>query len=254
MWKCIFVALFATVSCTSIAQSAPPSESPPTGAPPPVAIAPGSSASAARAVPTGYGTAVAPTCIATAAAARPGSAPKYLSKADHLRIAAEHLKAAGRDEEAGRVRLMETEERSRSESACIQVDIRMIEISLTKLGQLSTVRYGGPKDMSALDFFTKLSSESQVPGNAGCIASPNSKLAALIDAIRKDDCGKVLAEPSLMTTSGRPASVHVGGEVGYRVKDDQGKDCVEFLEYGLARTYLRLFCLAIAFSWMPRLR
>jgi Flp pilus assembly secretin CpaC len=235
MRKYLFVTLFATVICPGLAQCAPPPDSPSTGAAQPAAVAPTMSGGATTAAPTGYGTTAAPNYLDDAAPVRPGpgSSGPFLSKADHLRVAAEHLKAAGRDEEARRVRLMEAEERSRPENAIIRVDLRMIEISLTKLAEVSAARYGGLKDESALDLLTKLNSANKLPGSENQFASPNPKLIALIESLLKDHLAIPRAEPTFMMTSGRPAYIHEGGEVGYRVKDSQGKDSVEFIEYGI---------------------
>jgi len=57
-------------------------------------------------------------------------------------------------------------------------------------------------------------------------------LRSLIEALRKDDLIRVLAEPTLMTLAGRPASLRVGGELPYRTKDSQGKYVTKFKEYG----------------------
>jgi hypothetical protein len=49
----------------------------------------------------------------------------------------------------------------------------------------------------------------------------------------------MVSEPSLVVVPGRPSCVHVGGEFSYRVKDSQGKEVLERLEYG---TRLDLVC------------
>jgi pilus assembly protein CpaC len=44
---------------------------------------------------------------------------------------------------------------------------------------------------------------------------------------------KVLAQPSLITTSGRPASIHVGGEFPILVPQEVGTVSIEWREFGV---------------------
>jgi len=156
----------------------------------------------------------------------------YLSKDDHLRIAIDHLEAAARNEEAQRVRRMEAKDRPLPESGFIRVDLRMIEFSLTKLAKVDSAPYGGTKGMSVLDLLVKLQATGKPTEDVNVLPSPDPKLIALVEALLKDHLAWPRSEPSLLVTSGRPACVHVGGEVGYRVKDAGGKEVVEYKEYG----------------------
>lgn len=54
----------------------------------------------------------------------------------------------------------------------------------------------------------------------------------VLEALRHDSLAKVLAEPTLVTTSGRPAYFQVGGEVPYLVPQGLGTLAVEYKEYG----------------------
>jgi len=54
----------------------------------------------------------------------------------------------------------------------------------------------------------------------------------VLEALREDNLAKVLAEPTLVTTSGRPAYFQVGGEVPYLVPQGLGNLAVEYKEYG----------------------
>ena len=55
---------------------------------------------------------------------------------------------------------------------------------------------------------------------------------SLIEALRKDNLVKVLAEPTLVTMSGRPASFLVGGEFPILVPSGIGMATVEYKEFG----------------------
>ena len=159
-----------------------------------------------------------------------------LSKADHLQKAAEHLEAAGLEEEAQRVRQIAAKEASHAATASfrpILVDFCMLELSQTKLGKLSSGRYGGSKEMSVMELVSKLQSaqaDSKIPALP---PSSGSKLVSLIEALRKDHLVDVLAQPALMVNSDEPACIKVGGALGYQVKDAEGKEVTKFLEYGM---------------------
>ena len=79
---------------------------------------------------------------------------------------------------------------------------------------------------------SKLQSAGAAPGSPTFPLSSDAKLVSLIEALRKDGLVKVLAEPTLITMSGRPAYMLVGGEFPYPDKDLQGKEVAAFKEYG----------------------
>jgi pilus assembly protein CpaC len=61
----------------------------------------------------------------------------------------------------------------------------------------------------------------------------------LIETLRRKDLVKVLAEPTLVTVSGRPASFRSGGEFPILVPQSLGTQSIEFQQYGT-----RLDCVA----------
>jgi pilus assembly protein CpaC len=80
-------------------------------------------------------------------------------------------------------------------------------------------------------------------GMAGVSASPsatmqfdivngNSAFFGVLEALRQDNLAKILAEPTLVTTSGRPAYFQVGGEVPYLVPQGLGTTAIEYKEWG----------------------
>ncbi len=225
MRKCLLTVLLVVVVRPGLGQDRTPGQSPPVPAVPGRCLMSAEADTASAAGPT-YG---------TAAQGDRASASALLSKADHLRIAAEHLEAAGLKEEAQRVRQIAAKEASHPATACpqfVQVDVQMLELSQTRLGKLSSERYGGSKDMSVMELLSKLQSGGAAPGNPTLSPSSNSKLLSLIEALRKDGLVKVLSEPSLMTVPDRSAYMLVGGEFPYPDKDVQGKAVASFKEYG----------------------
>jgi len=156
----------------------------------------------------------APHLVATPAAAsgRPDA------RAEHLLQAAEHLRAAGLDSLADHVRALSGTSwpaqgarlwPAHQQAAQQQVlfAIKLIEVDAEKLTRLG------------LDF-------SQVPSLGGTsektftrdlpamkVVAADANLPGVVEALRKNELARVLSEPTLVTTIGRPASFHVGGEI-----------------------------------------
>ncbi|MGO9114542.1 MAG: hypothetical protein ACLP9L_35440 [Thermoguttaceae bacterium] len=161
------------------------------------------------------------------------------TKADHLRIAAEHLEAAGFGKEAQDVRQKADAEQHSPTKTLMQqivVNLRVVEFSRTKLGQVDSFQYGGKKGTSVLKL---LDERVRTASTAGNESSAGRDLLWLIEAIAKNQLVMMVSEPSLVFVPGRPSCLRVGGEFAYRVKDSQGKEVLERLEYG---TRLDLVC------------
>ncbi|EMI16353.1 bacterial type II/III secretion system protein, partial [Rhodopirellula maiorica SM1] len=62
--------------------------------------------------------------------------------------------------------------------------------------------------------------------------------SALIKALRQDDLVKLLAEPTVVATHGRPARFIVGGKVPYIVPSGNGAVSVRYEEYGTSVDFL----------------
>jgi len=65
----------------------------------------------------------------------------------------------------------------------------------------------------------------------GIITEPNS-FFGFIDALRQYNLVKVLAEPTLVTVSGRPASFNSGGEFPIPIPQGLGTTSIQFREFG----------------------
>ncbi len=152
-WLTLAVFLVAFV-CPAHAQYAAPTVPPPAAQSALVTPAEGIAANAAD---SAYG--------ACAAAQRRGSA---VSNTYHS------------NEEARRVRQMEAQERPLPEGGYILVELRMIELSLTKLAEVDSAKYGGTKGMSVLDLLVKMEAAGKPSANDNVLPSPDPKLIALV--------------------------------------------------------------------------
>jgi len=79
--------------------------------------------------------------------------------------------------------------------------------------------------------------EPLAPASAGAtlsfdIINGTDSFFGVLEALRQDNLAKVLAEPTLVTSSGRPAYFTVGGEVPYAVPQGLGAIAIEYKEYG----------------------
>lgn len=115
----------------------------------------------------------------------------------------------------------------------VLVRSKMLEVNLTKMRKLGvdfqTLKDGKVEkgDPAALLGFKsqalahpKLGAGAQVPAKIA-----EGWLAALVD----DNLARVLAEPTIVVVSGRPASIHVGGEIPVPNMDGRA---IEFRPYG----------------------
>jgi len=65
------------------------------------------------------------------------------------------------------------------------------------------------------------------------ILGGSSDFFGVLEALRQDNLAKVLAEPTLVTTSGRPAFFQAGGEVPIPVPQGLGSVGIEYKEWGI---------------------
>jgi len=167
------------------------------------------------------------------------------AKLHHLLQAAAHLEAAGEIDQAQRLRrqidkekqallerlasLQAELDRLRQMAGCapqILVQVRMMELSRSKLRSLG---FDGAK-----------LGEGGVPGGAQANGAPlacnvveaDNPFLRTLDALRTDNLAKVLAEPTMVTLSGRPASLHVGGQYPVLVPQGDGSRVMEYRDYG----------------------
>ncbi len=64
------------------------------------------------------------------------------------------------------------------------------------------------------------------------IISNGSAFVAFLEALKRENLVKIMAEPNLVTVSGRPASYQVGGEIPYPQPTGFGNIAIEFKPFG----------------------
>jgi len=127
---------------------------------------------------------------------------------------------------------------------------RIMEVSRTKLRDLG-IDWG---TTSSSGFFFSAPSQlvnAAAGGTSGLIPSAEATLSTtnrvmlnggdfevLIAALRKQDLVKLLAEPTVVATHGRPARFNVGGRVPYIVPTGNNSVSINYEEYGTAVDFL----------------
>ena len=180
-------------------------------------------------------------------AAVDADAEKTERAVDHLLKAADHLEAAGLAEEAAKIRLDARHRavfenvlsRKESELECLQeevdrlraltgqmptilVEIVALEVDRKKLG------------LKAQEFDRMIGLIHAPPAGretAGVVEANPARLP-LFRELRERGIIKVLAEPNLTTTSGRPASFLDGGEIAVPVKSPNGETSLRNVRFG----------------------
>jgi len=178
----------------------------------------------------------------------------------HLLDAASHLEAVGRTEQAKSLRL----EAARTEKqavlaeklerlAVLRADVdqlqrelnigqqvllrlRVMEISLQKMREsgfdiAALYKHSGKDAQTNIKDDKKDGDAATDKGKVLHIGAAES-MEQMIEALRADGLIKVLAEPTLITVSGRPASFHAGGEFPIAVPQSNGGVAVEFRQFG----------------------
>lgn len=169
------------------------------------------------------------------------------AKLQHLLQAAAHLEAAGELDQARRLREQAKREKhgllarlealqaevrrlrrlTGSEPAVV-VEVKVVELSRTRLRQRGF-------DLAALRD-KKADPAAAAPGQEESFAfrllDESSPVLALLESLRKDRLLKELAQPTLMTLSGRPASLAVGGEFPVLERQADGSVATQFKTYG----------------------
>jgi Flp pilus assembly secretin CpaC len=116
----------------------------------------------------------------------------------------------------------------------VLVKVQLAEINLTKLRQLgvdcSWIESG---QIRSVDFAEWISADIQAPDNhekPWVQNAPSTALSELLHALTQQNVARMLAEPTIVVVSGRPASLNVGGEIPLPSTD--GRDVVGYRSYG----------------------
>lgn len=119
----------------------------------------------------------------------------------------------------------------------VLLHVKVLEVSRTKLRTLGF----DWAEINGNDFITQgvsglLSNVGATTGGPATvrfgIVDGNNQFYGFLEALRQNDLAKLLAEPTLTTLNGRPASFNVGGEVPILVPQGLGNVAVEYREFG----------------------
>lgn len=126
----------------------------------------------------------------------------------------------------------------------VMLHVKVMEVSRTKLRIMGFdwAKVTGPNlfqsgvsglldvtGTGAAAITTQMSPDKTINFN---IIEPGGAFFGVMEALREDKLAKVLAEPTLVTVSGRPAKFLVGGKIGYVVNGGITGTSTEWLEYG----------------------
>jgi Flp pilus assembly secretin CpaC len=171
---------------------------------------------------------------------------------DHLRQAAEHLKAAGLADEATRIRqLAEAEVKRQSQTLLkqkeaqlkalqaevdklrsavgsqqqVMVQVQIYEIDSSKIRKLGIDHVYSPGNSTALfeDIFTGTPDCAEKPESRYRIVERNDAHLAALVALEREGLVKLIASPCLVTISGQPAQIRQGGEIQVAVSPADGE-------------------------------
>jgi pilus assembly protein CpaC len=138
----------------------------------------------------------------------------------------------------------------------VLLHVKVMEVSRTKLRRLGfdwAQISGSNMIMSGVSGLLMTPSSPALPSGSGIItpappAAANNPVAGtmafnvtngnnaffgVLDALRKDNLMKIMAEPTLVTINGRAANFHVGGEFAITVPQSLGTNSIEYKQYGM---------------------
>ena len=132
----------------------------------------------------------------------------------------------------------------------VLLNVKVMEVSRTKLrtmgfdwANISGNDYftqgvsGLLNPVSVTELFDGAATTGVATGSAGAtmtfgLVDNNNAFFGFLEALRQNNLAKLLAEPKLVTVSGRPASFSVGGEIPIRVPQSLGTISIEFHQFG----------------------
>jgi pilus assembly protein CpaC len=126
----------------------------------------------------------------------------------------------------------------------VLLQVRVMEVSRTKLKNLgvdfaAVLQSGSSFGSAASGILTAnpLTAANTVTTNGAAtlpfrVASGGDNFYGLIEALKQNNLAKVLADPNLVTESGRPAFMNSGGEIPIIVPQSLGTVSIEYKRYG----------------------
>ena len=132
----------------------------------------------------------------------------------------------------------------------VLLSVKVMEVSRTKLRTMGfdwanisgndyfTQGVSGLLNVTSVtELFDSATTAGVATGSAGAsmtfgLVDNNNAFFGFLEALRQNNLAKLLAEPKLVTVSGRPASFNVGGEIPIRVPQSLGTVSIEFHQFG----------------------
>jgi len=122
----------------------------------------------------------------------------------------------------------------------VLLHVKVMEVSRTKLRRLGfdwAKITGGNVVASTISGLITAASGGSVTTSGDDtfsfgVVDGSSAFFGVLEALRQDNLAKVLAEPTLVTVSGRPAFFNVGGEIPVLVPQSLGSVSIEYKKYG----------------------
>lgn len=170
--------------------------------------------------------------------------------AEHLRSAAEHLDEAGFSEQAARLRDSAAQLLAEAHDALLE---RKLAESEALRAEIADLRRRAGRESQVVLRVTVLEIDRDkvlergvdwlgMPGAAAGVIGPgiatvldaaeSESLLAHVEWLRQNELARVLAEPTLVTLSGRPAYFNIGGEFPIPAPQADGGVSVEFKKFG----------------------
>jgi pilus assembly protein CpaC len=123
----------------------------------------------------------------------------------------------------------------------VQLHVKVMEVSRTKLravgfdwANLGSSDFVIQSVAGTLGAFTP-GGVAEGPGGATVtfgLIGPDNSFFGFLEALRDNNLAKILAEPTLVTVSGRPASFNAGGEFPILVPQSLGTISIEYKQFG----------------------
>ncbi|NOY30214.1 MAG: histidine kinase [Planctomycetes bacterium] len=129
----------------------------------------------------------------------------------------------------------------------VLLKVKVMEVSRTKLRRLGVdwAQISGQNivasSVSSLINSVNINPSSATFGNqtfAVGVVNGNNSFAAIINALQQNNVAKVLADPTIVAISGRPAHFNVGGEIPIVVPSGLGQNTIEYKPFGTQIDFL----------------
>ncbi len=132
----------------------------------------------------------------------------------------------------------------------VLLKVKVFEVSRTKLRRLgvdwANISNGGfiaSKSAGLISSVTATGTATTIADTAGAtlefgIVSGNNQFFGFLDALQQNNVAKILAEPNIVSVSGRPAQFLEGGEIPILVPQSLGTSSIEFKPFGTQVDFL----------------